>query len=304
MQLRSAIERVTSLMLARLVGEDVLLTFSPARDVGRIEADVGQIEQILTNLVVNARDAMPDGGAITIETRAAVLDAADVAAAPHAHAGPHVAIVVRDTGTGMPDDVLSRIFEPFFTTKEEGRGTGLGLAIVYEIVQQAGGILRVASEPGRGSTFEGFLPRRDGEIDSAGAHPVQAGGPPSAPRTVLFVEDDEGLRSLARRSLEQQGYVVETAADTEEALRALARPGARFDIVLTDVILPGPSGAKLAAELRQKLPHLPIVFMSGYTDEELARHGITRKDVHFIAKPFGPEQLRSSIEAVLADTPQ
>ncbi|HET8654184.1 MAG TPA: ATP-binding protein [Longimicrobiaceae bacterium] len=287
----SGVER----MLRRLIGEDVQLSVSLAPEAGRVEADPGQLEQVLMNLSVNARDAMPGGGTLTLTTAAAVVgDGAD-GLAP----GRYAVLHVRDTGGGMTPETISHIFEPFFTTKEQGKGTGLGLSTVYGIVKQSGGAVRVDSELGRGTTFEVFLPQCDAPLPGVDARDW-VGGPQSGTETVLLAEDDQAVRTLARQILTRRGYRVIEASDGWEAIRLCdAHPG-RVDLLLTDVVMPGLGGRELAERLRRRRPELAVLYMSGYPDEELARHGLHERGVALLQKPFGPTALADRVREMLA----
>jgi two-component system cell cycle sensor histidine kinase/response regulator CckA len=288
-------------MLRRLIGEDIELMVHLSDDLGSSNADVGQIEQVIMNLVVNSRDAMPTGGKITIETANVDLDDAyarkHIAVVP----GPHVMIAVTDTGTGMTPDVQARIFEPFFTTKPKDRGTGLGLATVYGIVKQNAGNIWVYSEVGRGTTFKVYLPRvtdRPGRLPQTD-QPVRGGN-----ETVLLVEDDERVRRLAREMLARNGYHVIETSESEEALRAAAGHPGPLHLLLTDVVMPGMSGRVLAQRLVEQDPDLKILYMSGYTDNAIVNHGILMPGVAFLQKPFTPTSLARAVREVLDDARQ
>jgi len=285
-------------MLSRVLGEDVDLVQLLAPDLGLTLADPGQIEQALMNLVVNARDAMPDGGKLTIETSNIEIDAEYAARHISVKPGPYVLLAVTDTGCGMDPQTQARVFEPFFTTKEKGKGTGLGLSTVYGIVKQSGGSIWVYSEPGKGTTFKIYLPR-----EAAGAT-VPAARPPAIPirtgtETVLVVEDEEALRRVAARALAAAGYSVLSAADGEEALRAVAQHSGAIDLLVTDVVMPGMGGATLAQELTVRRPELKILYMSGYTDDAIVRHGVLEAGIHFLAKPFTAPDVTRKVREVL-----
>jgi PAS domain S-box-containing protein len=284
-------------MMRRLIGEDVQLTSRLSGDLGSTRADVGQLEQVIMNLAVNARDAMPRGGTITIETANVDLDDAyaksHVAAAP----GPYVMLAVTDTGLGMTPEVQARIFEPFFTTKPKGRGTGLGLATIYGIVKQNNGTIWVYSEPGKGTTFKVYLPRVD-EVPQIVTHTsrsaVQGGD-----ETILLVEDDELVRGLAKTVLARKGYVIIEAPDADEALRAVAEHAGQIDLLLTDVVMPGISGGLLAQRLSEQYPGVRILYMSGYPDGAVVDHGVLAPGTAFLQKPFTPAGLAGAVRDVL-----
>jgi two-component system, cell cycle sensor histidine kinase and response regulator CckA len=289
-----------SRMLSRLIGEDVDLRLELSPILDRVEADPGQIEQVLMNLVVNARDAMPQGGRLTIETRNARLDEADVARYGYVIPGPYVMIVVSDTGEGIPEGLHDRIFEPFFTTKEVGKGTGLGLSTVYGIVKQSGGYIWVDSEPGRGASFRVYLPRVD---EVARTDDTPAAAPPIATlgrgELLLLVEDDAGVRKLASRVLERSGYRVVTAESGDQAVDITKVLGDRIELVITDVVMPRMSGPELVVRLHQLRPALPVLFMSGYTSDAVVRHGMEH-GVDFMQKPFTPAGLTARVGQILS----
>jgi PAS domain S-box-containing protein len=284
-------------MLGRLIGEDVELVTSLDPELGKVRADPGQIEQIIVNLVVNARDAMPDGGRLTIETGNVDPSHSPGWGPPNAPPGRGVCLVVRDTGTGMDSETQSHIFEPFFTTKPAGKGTGLGLSTVYGIVNQSEGHVLVESETGRGTTFRIFLPRVDEPASGLSAH---ARGAPSGGReTILLVEDEEPLRALGRRVLEKEGYTLLEASSAEAAIAAArARPG-EIALMVTDAIMPGMSGPDLARLLASSHPAMKVLFISGYTDDEIVRKGVFQASEEFLQKPFTPLELAKKVRQVL-----
>ncbi len=290
----------TEKMLRRLIGEDIEFVVVPHGSVGRIQADPGQIEQVLVNLAVNARDAMPDGGTLSIEM--ANVDVDELYASSHEPfvPGRYVRITVSDTGVGMDKDTQTHIFEPFFTTKEKGKGTGLGLATVYGIVKQSGGFIWVYSEPGLGSSFKIYLPRveADEEVEE---RPTGASVPRGTGEVILLVEDDPSLRDLVYELLEGGGYTVLAAADGSEALRIASQRERQVDLLLTDVIMPGMSGRVVADRLRERWPDLRVLFMSGYSDEAISRKGILDPGFRYIQKPFNETTLAEAVRGAVGD---
>ena len=284
-------------LLHRVIGEDVELTLTLDPALRPVRVDRGQLEQILMNLAVNARDAMPDGGRLTVETRNVDLDAAYAEKHPDSHAGPHVMIAISDTGTGMSKAVLERIFEPFFTTKPPGCGTGLGLSTVYGIVKQSGGSIWVYSEAGHGTTFKVYFPVA---ADAPGAAATE-----SAPdnvwgsETVLIVEDQLPVRMIAGTVLSRHGYSVVEAASCEEALDWVSAHPGRVDLLLTDVVMPQMSGRTLAQKLAEAGESVRVLYMSGYTDDVIVRHGVLDAGVAFLQKPFTPNGLLGKVRGVL-----
>ena len=287
-------------MLRRLLGEDIALSIVLAMDLGKVMADPGQVEQVVMNLAVNARDAMPNGGKLTIETANAEIDEASMGQYAAAKPGPHVRLSVTDTGCGMDDKTRTQLFEPFFTTKATGKGTGLGLATVYGIVQQSGGTIRVRSEPGQGTTFTVLLPRAllvSEPVERTTADATRA----AAGETVLIVEDEEAVCALAKRILSRAGYTVLTAASGSEALAIFERQQGCIRLLLTDVIMPGMNGKELADRLVQLYPNLRVLYMSGYTDEAIVNRGVLDPGTHFLGKPFIPAELTRMVRQVLDD---
>ncbi len=290
-------------VLRRVMGEDcaVLLRLSP--DVGRVKADPGQLEQVLLNLALNARDAMPRGGTLTVETFTAELTPAYARGKPGVavRPGTYAVLAASDTGHGMDAATLSHVFEPFFTTKGPGHGTGLGLSVVYGIVKQSNGYVWAYSEPGRGATFKIYLPLTS---EPATAEPA---GPPvervPTGELVLVVEDDESVRRVARRALEEAGYQVLEAEDGRRALEVLAGAAARINLLLTDVVMPGMSGRELAERAAELVPGLPVVFTSGYTDSDIVRRGLVESNAVFIQKPFTPEAVVRTVRETLRAWP-
>jgi signal transduction histidine kinase/CheY-like chemotaxis protein len=285
-------------MLARLLGERIDLRFAPGAGTGCILADRGQVEQVVVNLAVNARDAMPNGGRLTIQTANVDLDETYVQHHVDASPGPFVRLTLIDTGVGMDEDTKGRLFEPFFTTKPSGQGSGLGLAIVYGIVRQNGGHVVVRSQVGQGSRFDVYLPRTDAVVAAASRTPatVRRG----LTGTLLLVEDEDAVRQLARIALERDGYRVLQAASGEEALALIARERVRPDLVLTDVVMPGLDGRQLVARLREQLPGVPVLLMSGYAGPGGPVSGETDPNLAFLRKPFTPSALSDAVQQLLA----
>jgi signal transduction histidine kinase/CHASE3 domain sensor protein/ActR/RegA family two-component response regulator len=288
----------TGRMLRRIIGEHINLSVVAGPILSPVLADRGQLSQVIVNLAVNARDAMPEGGRLTIEARDAPLSAeyaeGHIAVTP----GPYVLIAVSDTGQGMSPAVKARMFEPFFTTKPRGKGTGLGLSTVFGIVKQSGGHIFVYSEVGHGTTIKVYLPRATEAIgmDSATRpHPAATRGN----ETVLVVEDDESVRKLARRALETSGYTVLQAASPLEALEIATRHTGRLDLLLTDVMMPDLTGRQLADRLAASRPSLAVLFMSGYAEDAIVHHGRLDPDTAFLQKPFAPETLAQKVRAIL-----
>ena len=285
-------------MLCRLIGEDIKLTakFDPA--LKQIKADPGQVEQVLVNLVVNARDAMPRGGNLTIETSNFEIDREYADTHIGAQPGKFVMLAVSDTGTGMDDETKARIFEPFFTTKEKGKGTGLGLSTVYGIVKQSGGYVWVYSELGHGTSFKIYLPQLETEITPVDSKSAEVPAPGGS-ETILLVEDDDNVRGLARKILEQAGYKVLDATNGNDAIRLWEEQSEPIHLLLTDVVMPETSGKEIADRLTSLLPTIRVLFMSGYTDEAIVHHGIVDSGVEFIQKPFSPTALAKKVREVL-----
>jgi PAS domain S-box-containing protein len=285
-------------MLGRLIGEDVELTLALAPGLGLIKADPRQLEQVLLNLVVNARDAMPRGGQLTISTADTFLDEAYTSQHPDVSPGRFILLAVTDSGTGMSEATRQRIFDPFFTTKEAGKGTGLGLATVYGIVKQSGGHIWVYSEEGRGTTFKIYLPRYEGSTPARVAPARRAPGKSSG-ETILVVEDEDAVRRIAERILTAAGYIVLTAANGVEAITVLERHGRVVDLLLTDVVMPIMNGRDLAHKVAELCPDARILFMSGYTDDAIVDHGVLEPGVQFIEKPFNVLGLQLKVREVL-----
>jgi len=287
----------TELMLRRLIGEDIELATVLMPTLSAVKADPGQIEQVIMNLAVNARDAMPLGGKLTIETSETDVGATQSGVGPPLEPGRYVTISISDTGTGMPPDVRARVFEPFFTTKGVGKGTGLGLAVAHGIVKQSGGTIDVYSEVGVGTTFKIRLPALR---QAAAAQTEQTSAATSTgTETLLLVEDDENVREFVAVALESFGYSILTAADGKAAVQMYANRKAPIDLVVTDVVMPEMSGRVLAETLQAKNPGQKVLFLSGYTDDAVVRHGILQANVAFLQKPFTPEALARKVREVL-----
>ncbi|MFN2533559.1 MAG: ATP-binding protein, partial [Pyrinomonadaceae bacterium] len=285
-------------MLQRIIGENIDLRAALEPSLGSVKADPGQIEQIILNLVVNARDSMPNGGKLTIETDNVYLDEEYVRNHVGAQTGPHVMLAVSDTGLGMDHDTQARIFEPFFTTKGLGKGTGLGLSTVYGIVKQSGGNIWVYSEVGRGTTFKIYLPRFDEGTQEYKRQSV-SDELVRGTETILLVEDEEMLRRLARQTLSMYGYHVLEAANGNEAISLAKRYADTIHLLLTDVIMPGLSGREVADKILEMRPEIRVVFMSGYTDDAIVHQGVLEESATFIQKPFLPDSLSRKMREVL-----
>ncbi|HET6765720.1 MAG TPA: ATP-binding protein, partial [Longimicrobiaceae bacterium] len=291
----AAIER----MLGRMLGEDVELVTRLQADAGQVTADPTQVEQVLLNLAVNARDAMPDGGRLTIQVRGVELDADGIRRRSlDAEPGPYVLLEVGDTGRGMDAATQARIFEPFFTTKAVGQGTGLGLATVYGIVRQSGGAICVESSPGGGTRFSVFLPRiaAGGEGDAA---PAAAAEPRAGSETVLVVEDEDAVRRLAGRVLRRYGYTMLEASSGHEAMAILREHAGGVNLLLTDAVMPHMGGRELVEAARAEFPALRVLFMSGYTSDAVVQRGVSEAELQFIQKPFSPHELGARVRSVL-----
>jgi PAS domain S-box-containing protein len=285
-------------MFRRLIGEDIDLAISLEEKLGPVRADPGQMEQVLLNLVVNARDAMPAGGKLTIETRNTILDASYAQSHADIKPGRYVLLAVSDTGCGMDKATLAKIFEPFFTTKGIGKGTGLGLSTVYGIVKQSGGGIQVYSEPGQGSCFKIYLPRlkEPAPADRGRSAPFII---PQGTETILLVEDDDRVRQLARMALEAVGYTILEAPNGGEALELSAAHRGPIHLLVTDVVMPQMNGRQLAAQLTSTRPDMKVLYLSGYTDDAIVRHGVLEKGLAFLQKPFTPAVLARKVREVL-----
>ena len=290
-------------MLRRIIGEDVTIHTGAKNGPAVVSADMGQMEQVVVNLVINARDAMPRGGQLTIETAYVSFDAGDERPGRGVTPpGQYVLLTVADTGTGIPRDVIDRVFEPFFTTKEVGKGTGLGLSTVYGIVKQSGGYIWLESEVGVGTTFSVYLPQAAAEAvpqrESAQARPQLAGS-----ETILLAEDEAAVAAVTRRTLQKAGYHVLAAANGRAALALAAQHNGRIDLLLTDVIMPEMGGRELSDELRATRPDIRVLYMSGYTHNEIDGRGLMQKDAAFLHKPFQARELADAVRAALGARP-
>ena len=284
-------------MFRRLLGEDLSLSCVLAADLGLIHADSGQIEQVLLNLLVNARDAMPQGGQVTIETANVTLDEMYARTHPDVPSGQYILLAVTDNGCGMSAETQAHIFEPFFTTKGPGKGTGLGLATVYGVVKQSGGSIYVHSEPGCGASFQIYLPRvADAVVPEAGNIPSLR---PRGRETLLLVEDDDSVRSLARTILCNSDYDVLEASGPTEALRCAKEHAGSIDMLVTDLVMPVMSGRVLSEHLTSLRPDIKVLYVSGYTDDAVVRNGLLEEEVAFLQKPFTPQALACKVREVL-----
>jgi len=291
-------------MLRRLIDENIEMTMVCGEHIGQIKADSGYVWQVVMNLVVNARDAMPNGGKLVIETSDARLDEAYAQAHPGATPGDYVMLSVRDTGTGMTEDVKARIFEAFFTTKPKGKGTGLGLLTCQTIIRQSGGHIDVSSEPGKGTAFKIYFPRIGGPARVATKALLKASSVRPGTETLLVVEDEPSLRDLAHGVLRAQGYNVLTATNGQDALRvAREHQGPPVALVVTDVIMPRMGGKVMAEWLKTTYPDLKILFTSGYTDDAIAHHGVLDRGVEFLPKPYSPASLARKVREMLDAPP-
>jgi len=289
-------------LLRRLMDERIDMVTRVKDDLGKVKADPAQVEQVIMNLVVNARDAMPEGGRLVVETCNAELDANYAVEHVSVKPGRYVMLAVSDTGVGMDRQTVAHIFEPFFTTKESGRGTGLGLSTVYGIVKQSGGYIWVYSEPGKGSSFKVYLPRVDEVPDPVAA----AGAAPRAQRgteTILLVEDEEAVRELIQTVLTEKGYDVIPSLDPQHAEQIAARFPGEIHLLLTDMVMPGTSGRELAERISARRQGIRVLFMSGYTDNVITSGGMLEEGLAFLQKPFSPGALVQKVREVLSQTP-
>jgi two-component system, cell cycle sensor histidine kinase and response regulator CckA len=298
LDLNERLKEITKL-LRPLMGDDVEVLVVPKVELAIVEADPGELDQVLMNLAVNARDAMPRGGRFLVETDVVELDHQVPGMHPRIRPGKYVMLAVSDTGIGMDKNILTHAFEPFFTTKEPGKGTGLGLAIVYGIARQNGGEVWAYSEPGRGTTFKVYLPSAEHKLGSSAPAPAESHIPKPEKKTILLVEDDEIMRSLTGKLLQEHGYVVVGVSEGKSALAwAEANPG-KMDLLLTDIVMPGISGPELADQLTRSHPQLKVVYMSGYTGELMStREGL--KNGVLLEKPFSRTALLSALHKIFA----
>ena len=299
----NAIIQDTEKMLRRLIGEHIELKTALAPDAGRVKADPGQVQQVILNLAVNARDAMPHGGHLILETQNVELDASYARSHATIQPGPYVLLAITDTGVGIDADTLSHIFEPFFTTKEMGKGTGLGLSTVYGIIQQSGRLINVYSEPRQGSTFKIYFPRVAGEAEPLKPE-IPAAHFVNGTENILVVEDEEMIRDLACETLREHGYSVLSAHDGKEALRLMRSVAFPLDLLLTDVVMPHMGGPDLALELLKSHPKIKVLLMSGYTDSAILEQGIDERNASFLQKPFSPSELARKVREVLDAHPK
>jgi len=285
-------------MLRRVIGEDIDLDTVLDPSLGQVKADPGQIEQVIMNLCVNARDAMPHGGQLTVETDNIVLDEAYAWEHPQVQPGAYVLLSVSDTGIGMDEEVKSHLFEPFFTTKETGKGTGLGLATVYGIIHQSGGHIHASSELGVGTTFRIYLPRVEEEAESI-ARKGELARLPRGTETILLLEDEDVVRQLAVRALRMRGYTVLEARRPSEAIFINERQTTAIALLVTDVVLPEMGGRDLAERLASSRPEMRVLYISGYMDDTIADHGALEPGVTLLEKPFTPADLLGKVREVL-----
>jgi two-component system cell cycle sensor histidine kinase/response regulator CckA len=288
-------------MLRRLIGEDIELKIAASPELGRVKTDRGQIEQVILNLAVNARDAMPSGGELRIETANVELTENDAKRYRYVVPGQYVRLQITDTGCGMDEELQSHIFEPFFTTKEQGKGTGLGLATVYGVIKQSGGYIWLESQPGKGSRFNIYLRRVEESVEEV-CEDKNSARRTRGPQTILLVEDEASLRTLTRNTLKEIGFTILEAQDAVQAVKIANESNSVIDLLLTDVVMPGKSGPQLARDLAPGRPGMKVLFMSGYTDGAIAAHGFLESGIMILRKPFTRQQLTQTIEEVLART--
>ncbi len=285
-------------IIRRVIGEDIEIVTVPARSLWATRVDPSQLEQVILNLAVNARDAMPGGGKLTLETGNVVLDAEYCSTRPEVSPGEFAMLAVTDTGTGLSDSAKSHLFEPFFTTKERGKGTGLGLATVYGIVKQANGHIGVYSEPGRGTTFKVYLPRTQARIETQ-CSPDALDSAVGGNETILLAEDEPLVRSLTTETLRSLGYSVLEAANGADAIRVSAEHDGEIQLLITDVVMPQMSGKKLAEALAKTRPRMAVLFISGYTENAIVHHGVLDAHVQFLPKPFTHTALARKVRDLL-----
>jgi len=283
--------------MLRSLSAAIEIVVDPADDVRSVKADPDQLARVLLNVAINARDAMPDGGTLAIQTRNVVMDETVVGGHTRIPPGDYVLLAISDTGVGMTPETRSHLFEPFFTTKGHGKGTGLGLAVVDGVVKQSGGYIDVYSEIGRGTTFKIYLPAvESGRLSDERA---ESGEPARGTETILLVEDEQAVREVAQEVLKRRGYTVLSASDATEALRIARDNAGRIDVVLTDVVMPGMTGPQLVERLRAEQPNLPALFMSGYTSDSVLRNEVATGDASFLQKPFSTGVLAAKLRQVL-----
>jgi len=288
-------------MLRRLIHENIQLNTVLDPKIGWVKADPAQLEQVIINLAINARDSMPGGGSLTIETQDLVLDESYCKLRPEVVPGQYVMLAVTDTGCGIDEKTQAQIFEPFFTTKEPGKGTGLGLATVFGTVKQSNGYIYVYSEPGLGSTFKIYLPVVQTRKSKGRDHPKGRTGHVTD-RTILLVEDDEHLRKLISQILERTGYTVLSASNGDEALRLIDSPEhTEIDLLISDVVMPGIGGKLLAEKLQARFPELKVLYISGYPDEAVVHHGVLDEGVAYLQKPFSPKAFIQKVQEILVE---
>jgi signal transduction histidine kinase len=297
LNLNEVIESTHS-MLRRLIPENIDLVVCASPDLGLICADSGQIQQILMNLVVNARDAMPDGGKLTIETVNVDYDEEYIRSHPVAKAGPYVMMAISDNGLGMDEKTRTHLFEPFFTTKEKGKGTGLGLSTVYGIVKQSEGFIWVYSEPGHGATFKIYFPRVEGKASNPEEN-IDSDEMVQGVETILITEDEDAVRSLVARVLRERGYVVLEASTGQDALAAVSNFPGEIHLAIADVIMPGMNGRDLVAKIQFMRPSIKALYVSGYTDSAIVHHGVLDSGIAFLQKPFSIRNLVRKVREIL-----
>jgi CheY-like chemotaxis protein len=285
-------------LLPPLLGEDIRVHMILDPELGRVRADPGQLEQVLLNLAVNARDAMPEGGDLTIRTANVELDENSPQRYPGFQPGPHVILSVTDTGHGMDAETVSHAFEPFFTTKEKNKGTGLGLSTAYGIIEQSGGGISLLSEPGKGTTVNIYFPRTVDPPDEVTAPEVRERSTAGS-ETILVVEDDDAVRKMTRTFLTINGYKVLEARDAREAIQIVEQHCSAIDLLLTDVVMPGIKGRELVAQIGKICDALPVLYMSAYTEDAAVNNGILDAGTAFIEKPFGPDDLAAKVRTIL-----